>query len=56
MKDKLYIVKEILSKYHQEHLLRFYRELTEEQKSDLLNQILSINFDIIYIIHMIHHI
>ena len=45
MKDKLYIVKEILSKYHQEHLLRFYRELTEEQKSDLLNQILSINFD-----------
>lgn len=45
MEDKLNKVKEILSKYNQEHLIQFYHELTENQKSDLLNQILKINFD-----------
>jgi UDP-N-acetylglucosamine/UDP-N-acetylgalactosamine diphosphorylase len=45
MEDKLKIVKEILSKYGQEHLIQFYAELTENQKSDLLNQILKINFE-----------
>lgn len=45
MEDKLKIVKEILKKYNQEHLIQFYAELTESQKSDLLNQILEIDFD-----------
>lgn len=45
MNDKLTKAKEILSKYNQEHLLAFYNDLTDTQKSKLLNQILSINFD-----------
>ena len=45
MDDKLIIVKEILKRYNQEHLIQFYSELTETQKSSLLNQILSINFE-----------
>ena len=44
MEDKLSEVKKILSKYNQEHLIQFYSELTEKQKSDLLNQILKIDF------------
>ena len=45
MESKLDIVKKILTKYEQLHLIRFYSELTEEQKSNLLNQILKVNFD-----------
>lgn len=45
MDDKLNTVREILKKYNQEHLLQFYSELTENQKSDLLNQILDIDFE-----------
>lgn len=45
MDDKLQIVKEILKKYNQTHLLQFYSELTDLQKSDLLKQILKINFE-----------
>ena len=33
MEDKLSEVKKILSKYNQEHLIQFYSELTEKQKS-----------------------
>lgn len=45
MDDKLDVVKNILKKYGQEHLLHFYSDLTDKQKSNLLNQILSINFE-----------
>ena len=45
MQDKLTQVREILKKYDQEHLLKFYPELTDSQKSSLLNQILSIDFE-----------
>ncbi len=45
MDDKLDIVKNLLKKYNQEHLLQFYSELTEKQKSNLLNQILDIDFE-----------
>ena len=45
MENKLNIAKEILGKYNQLHLLQFYSELTDEQKSNLLNQILKINFE-----------
>lgn len=45
MENKLSKVRDILKKYNQEHLLQFYNELTESQKSDLLNQILNIDFE-----------
>lgn len=47
MEDKLNKVKFILHKYNQEHLLNFYKELTNVQKNKLLDQILNINFDLI---------
>ena len=46
--DDLEKSKNILRKYHQEHLLSFYDELSEEQKTSLVNQILSIDFDEIF--------
>ena len=45
MDDTLNTVKSILKKYNQEHLINFINELTETQKSNLLNQILNIDFD-----------
>ena len=45
MDDKLNNVKEILRKYDQLHLISFYAELTEAQKSYLLNQLLNIDFE-----------
>ena len=45
MEDKLKTVKSILKKYDQEHLLNFYGELTDSQKTFLLNQILNIDFE-----------
>lgn len=45
MEDKLNKVKNILQKYHQEHLLQFYDELDDMQKESLVQQILSIDFD-----------
>lgn len=44
-------VKGILNKYHQEHLLHFYDELTETEKYSLLQQILSIPFDDIFYLY-----
>lgn len=38
-------VQAILQKYHQEHLLQFYTELSNEEKQTLLQQISSISFD-----------
>lgn len=45
MDDTLNTIKSILKKYNQEHLINFIGELTEKQKSDLMNQILNIDFD-----------
>lgn len=45
MKADLKKAEAILAKYHQEHLLQFYNELTEKQQEYLVKQILSINFD-----------
>lgn len=39
-------VKEQLKKYNQEHLLRFYDVLNEEEKEHLINQINTIDFDL----------
>lgn len=46
MEDKLNNVKNILQKYNQEHLIDFYKELNNEEQENLLNQILSIDFDL----------
>lgn len=45
MNDKLKKAQTILNKYHQEHLLQFYNELSNLQKEYLLSQIFSINFE-----------
>lgn len=45
MEDRLNEVKKILKKYNQEHLIQFYPELTDEQKTSLLNQIVKIDFE-----------
>ncbi|MCL2383471.1 MAG: hypothetical protein FWC79_04910 [Oscillospiraceae bacterium] len=51
MNSKLCSVKEILSKYDQEHLLSFYDELSDEQKEILLDQILTIDFEQIALLY-----
>lgn len=45
MNDKYVLVKEKLNKYGQEHLLKFYEELTFTEKEELLEDILEINFE-----------
>ena len=44
MEEKLLATKEILKKYGQEHLLSNYEKLSDEDKSRLLNDILTIDF------------
>lgn len=39
--------KELLEKYNQTHLLKYYDELSEEQQKSLLNQIEGIDFDLL---------
>ena len=46
--DYLTKAKDILKKYHQEHLLYFYNELSDDEKNKLLNQIFSIDFEQIF--------
>ncbi len=46
MKEELEKVKEKLKKYGQEHLLLKYDEMNDEQKEELLDQIDSIDFDL----------
>lgn len=38
-------IKETLKEYNQEHLLKFYDELSKENKEKLLNQLKNINFE-----------
>jgi UDP-N-acetylglucosamine pyrophosphorylase len=40
-------IKSTLSKYNQEHLLKFYDELNDTEKNHLINQINAIDFDLI---------
>lgn len=47
MEEKYLKVKEILEKYNQEQLLSSYEKLNANDKEYLLNQILSIDFDLI---------
>ena len=46
MADRLSDIKSKLKKYHQEHLLIKYNELSDEDKEKLLNQIDEIDFDL----------
>lgn len=45
MEEKLKRVNELLTKYHQEHLLTVYNNLDKEKQEKLLNQILAIDFE-----------
>ena len=45
MSNKLNKIKNIVSKYNQEHLLSFYDELSPLEKDHLLNQIENIDFE-----------
>ncbi len=47
MESKLSKTESILKKYNQEHLLAFFDCLSYDEKEKLLNQILSINFELI---------
>ena len=47
MVDKLHSAVQILNKHGQEHLLSFYEELEDAEKEHLLDQILSIDFNMI---------
>ena len=46
MKDELENIKQILKEYGQEHLLLKYDEMNEDQKKELLDQIKTIDFDL----------
>ena len=46
MDDGYLKAKEILKKHKQEHLLLKYDELSKAKQKELINQILSINFDL----------
>ena len=46
MKEEVKNVKEILKKYNQEHLLLKYDKMDKEQKKELLEQIQSIDFEL----------
>lgn len=45
MDEKYLAAEKILKKYHQEHLLNGYEKLSDEDKIELLNQILTIDFN-----------
>ena len=51
MSDKLNKIKNIVSKYKQEHLLSFYDELSPLEKDYLLNQIENIDFDNLFTLY-----
>ena len=44
MEERYLAAKQILEKYHQEHVLRCYDSLSQEDKEQLLNDILTIDF------------
>lgn len=44
MEEKYYEAQKILKEYHQEHLLNAYENLDDTQKSELLREILNIDF------------
>lgn len=47
MEDKFIKATEIVEKYKQQHLMKFYPNIENSKKEEFLNQILSIDFDLI---------
>ena len=45
MSIKLQYCKKILKKYNQEHLLEFYKDLNKDEKENLLNEIIDLDFN-----------
>ena len=45
--DNFNKAQEIVKKYHQEHLLKFYDKLEEDKKNQLLEQILKTDFELL---------
>lgn len=45
MKEKLEKAKKILKQYNQEHLIKYFDNLSKEKQEILLDQILNINFE-----------
>ena len=45
--DKIEKAHEIVQKYHQEHLLKFYDKLEKKKKEELLDQILDTDFELL---------
>ena len=46
MNEKYEKAKELVKRYNQGHLLKFYDQMSKEEQEELLNQILSIDFDL----------
>jgi UDP-N-acetylglucosamine/UDP-N-acetylgalactosamine diphosphorylase len=51
MKSKFEEAKHVIDKYGQQHLLKYYGELSSTEQEDLLNQILDIDFELISSLH-----
>lgn len=47
MDNKFNKAKEIVDRYNQQHILKFYENLDDKKREELLNQILEIDFDLI---------
>ena len=45
--EKIETVRKILKEYNQEHLLVCYEKMSEQEKEQLLDEILNIDFDLI---------
>ena len=56
MEDNYKKASEIVKKYHQEHLLDFYDELDDDEKEQLCNQIINIDFEQIFNLYEISKI
>lgn len=52
MEDKLASIKGFLEKYNQEHILRWYDELKEEEKDELLGKVSNIDFELLNSIYL----
>ena len=53
MNEELEKIKKVLKKYGQEHLLLKYDEMNDEQKKELLDQIKTIDFDLMQRLYVI---
>ena len=45
MENKLVCAKQLLEKYNQKHIIKFFKKLSKEQEQALVEQILAIDFE-----------